>query len=243
ITSYTWSKAIDDNDGISAAANADSTFAQDFRNLGPERGLSSYDVTHRLVASLVWDLPFGSDRYVAISNPVVKALAGGWQLTSILTLQGGRPFTVLSGRDESDTGGGADRPNSIGDWRVPNRTPDRWFNPCPLLADGVTRRNCRPDDKPAWQINAIRTFGSAGRNILRTDQLKNFDFGVYRMFPITERHSIRFRAEFFNLPNHPNFLLPTMSAASSAFGTISRASSQSDTGSQRQIQFALKYVF
>mgnify|MGYP001567960096 CR=1 FL=1 len=87
------------------------------------------------------------------------------------------------------------------------------------------------------------TFGNAGRNILRGDQLKNFDFGISRSFRITEGHSLQFRTEFFNLTNHPNFFFPTASAAGSAFATISRAAFQSQTGAPRQIQFALKYVF
>jgi hypothetical protein len=100
-----------------------------------------------------------------------------------------------------------------------------------------------PGDKPAWQINAPGTFGNAGRNILRGDGLKNFDLGVYRTFSITERQSIQFRSEVFNLANHPNFFFPNASAASSAFGTINRSAFQSQIGAQRQIQFALKYIF
>jgi hypothetical protein len=173
---------------------------------------------------------------------VAKALAAGWQITGILTLQGGRPFTVASGRDESDTDGNNDRPNVIGDWRLAGRGPDRWFNPCTRLAAGGLR-NCRPGDTPAWEINARSTFGNAGRNILRGDRLENFDFGIYRNFAVTERHSLQFRTEFFNLTNHPNFFFPSESAASSAFGQISQAAFQSQTGAQRQIQFALKYSF
>ncbi len=243
ISSYTWSKAIDDSVGISAASDASGNgFAQDARNLRAERSLSDYDVTHRWVFSYIYDLPFGRGRRFSITNPVANAVLGGWQLTGILTLQSGRPFTVLSGRDESNTAGNNDRPNIIGDWRVAQRGPDRWFNPCTLLANG-TLRNCAPGDSPAWQINAPGTFGSAGRNILRADGLKNFDLGVDRGFKITERQSLQFRAEFFNIPNHPNFFLPNASAASASFGAISRAAFQSQTGAQRQIQFALKYVF
>jgi hypothetical protein len=243
ISSYTWSKSIDDNSGISASGDGDFFFAQDARNLRVERALSNYDVTHRWVLSSVYDLPLGRGHRIASGNPVITAISSGWQITGILTLQGGRPFTVASGRDESNTGGGADRPNAIGDWRIAHPTPDRWFNPCTLLADGVTRRNCLPGDAPAWAINAISTFGNAGRDILRGPPLTNFDFGVYREFRITERHSLKFRTEFFNLTNHPNFFLPNASAASSSFSTISRAAFQSQTGAQRQIQFALKYTF
>jgi hypothetical protein len=240
ISSYAWSKAIDDGVGISAASDSSGAFAQDARNLRAERSVSDFDVTHRYVFSYVYDLPFSN-----IQNKPLHAIAGGWQLTGILTLQTGPPFTVFSGRDESNTGGGAtqDRPNLIGDWHVANPGPDRWFNTCTLLANGTTQRNCLPGDTPAWQINGIGTFGNAGRNLLRGDGLKNFDLGLSRSFRFTERVSLQFRSEFFNLANHPNFALPNQSAASGSFATISRAAFQSQTGAQRQIQFAAKIVF
>ena len=237
ISSYAWSKSIDDSVGISAASDASTAFAQDARNLRAERSVSDYDVTHRFVFSYVYDLPFSKTQ-----NKALHAVAGGWQLTGILSLQTGPPFTVLSGRDESNTGGTGDRPSVIGDWHIPNPGPDRWFNTCTLLANG-TQRNCLPGDTPAWQINAVSTFGNAGRNILRSDGLKNFDLGLSRSFRFTEQVSLQFRSEVFNLVNHPNFALPNQSAASGSFGTISRAAFQSQTGAQRQIQFAAKIVF
>lgn len=243
LSSYMWSKSIDDNFGVSAAADGSALFAQDARNLRAERGLSDYDVTHRWVFSTVYDLPFGKGKRLDAGNAAVNAVIGGWQMTGILTAQNGRPFTVFSGRDESNTGGGSDRPNVIGDWHVASPNPDRWFNPCTLLADGKTRRNCLPGDTPAWQLNALGSFGNVGRNTLRGGGLTNFDLGGYRAFRITERQALQFRAEFFNLLNHPNFFLPNTQASSSAFATVSRAAFQSQTGAQRQIQFALKYVF
>jgi len=237
LSTFMWSKSIDDYYGVSAAADGSALFAQDARNLRAERSLSDYDVRLRWVLSAVYDLP-GKQ----LQNSAAKAVLRGWQLTGILTLQSGRPFTVFSGRDESNTGGGSDRPNVIGDWRVsPN--PDRWFNPCTLLADGRTRRNCGPGDTTAWQLNAVNTFGNAGRNILHGDGLRNFDLGLYRGFRIGERQSIQFRTEVFNLPNHPNLFLPNAQASSSALGSVSRAAFQSQTGAQSQIQFALKFLF
>ncbi|MBI1791752.1 MAG: TonB-dependent receptor [Acidobacteria bacterium] len=237
VSSYTWGKSIDDGAGVSTGSDS-SGVAQNARNLRAERGLSDFDVPQRWVLSWVWDLPFGANA----SNRAAKALIHGWQVTGILTLQGGRPFTVLTGTDQSNTDGGADRPNVIGEWRVPERAPDRWFNPCTLLANG-TRRNCASNDTPAWQVAAPNTFGNAGRNTLRGDGLKNFDFGFYRPFRVTERITLQFRTEFFNLLNHPNFFLPTANSSSGAFGRVARAAFQAQTGAQRQIQFAMKIVF
>ncbi|HYR83158.1 MAG TPA: TonB-dependent receptor [Terriglobia bacterium] len=239
ISSYAWSKSVDDNAGVSTGSDASGVFAQDARNLRVERSVSDYDIAHRFVFSTVYDLPFGNTQ-----NRTLHAIAAGWQLSGILTLQTGPPFTVFSGRDESNTGGGAtqDRPNLIGNPNIPNPGPDRWFNTCTLLANG-TQRNCLPGDTPAWQINAISTFGNAGRNILRSDGLKNIDVGLSRSFRFTERVALQFRSEFFNVTNHPNFVQPNQSAASGSFATVSRAAFQSQTGAQRQIQFAAKVVF
>ncbi|MEK7833404.1 MAG: hypothetical protein AAB401_20100, partial [Acidobacteriota bacterium] len=221
LSSYSYSKSIDDGSGISTGSDS-SGVAQNARNLRAERALSDFDVRHRWVLSYVYDLPFGKGAKFASSNSVVNYLAGGWQLTGIMTLQGGRPFTVVTGTDQSATGGGADRPNLIGNPYVDNPTPTRWFNPCTLLANGTTR-NCASGDTPVWQQNAAGTFGSAGRNIMIGDGLSNFDLGIGRFFSITERHRLQFRAEVFNLANHANFFFPNASLASAAFGTISRA--------------------
>jgi Carboxypeptidase regulatory-like domain/TonB dependent receptor len=240
LSSYTWSKSIDDGSGISTTSDS-SGAAQDVRNLSDERALSDFDVSHRWVLSYVYDLPFGAGKRLAPSNKIAGFLVSGWQMTGILTMQTGRPFTVVTGADQSATGQNADRPNLIGDWRVSNPGAIRWFNPCTRLANG-SLRNCQSGDTPAWEQNAAGTFGNAGRNILRGDGLHYFDLGVSRFFRVTERRQFQFRAEVFNLTNHPNFFFPTASLASSAFGAISRAAN-TGAGAQRQIQFALKYLF
>lgn len=250
VSSYTWSKSIDDNPGISTSSDSSNVFAQDARNLGAERSASDFDTRHRWVFSYVYDLPFGTGRRFSPSNRFAGAMVSGWQLTGILTLQPGRPFTPLLAQDVSNTNGGSDRPNLIGDWHVANPSTDHWFNTCTLLANGTRLNNlCAAGQSPAWQVPVAGTFGNAGRNILRGDGLKNFDLGLYRKFVLTERQELQFRAEIFNLANHPNFYFPdaNMLAAanrgSGSFGTITRAAFQAQTGAQRQIQLALKYVF
>ena len=243
LSSYSWSKSIDDGSGISTGSDS-SGAAQNARNLRAERAAADFDVTHRWVLSYTYDLPFGK----GASNKFADHLISGWQLTGILTMQTGRPLTIITGSDQSNTSGSVttDRPNLIGDWRVSNPGPDRWFNPCSLFFNPLTgifeRRNCKEGDTPAWQRNLPGTFGNAGRNILRGDGLHNFDLGVSRFFRISEHHRLQFRAEVFNLTNHPNFFFPTANLSSSAFGTITRAAN-TGTGAQRQIQFALKYLF
>ena len=244
VSSYTWSKSIDQSPGISTSSDASAADAQDVRNLNAERAASDYDVTHRWVLSYVYDLPFGAKRRFQSSNPVVSAIISDWQMTGIYNLQTGRPFTVFTGSDQSNTGQNLDRPNLIGNPKISNPGPLRWFNPCALSADGTKRTNCLPGDTPAWQVNAPGTFGNVGRNTLRGPGLNDFDLGFSRLFHVTEKKYFQFRGEIFNLANHPNFYAPvTSSVTGSAFGQIQRAASQNETGAQRQVQFALKFVF
>src|SRR5262249_2336443 len=150
----------------------------------------------------------------------------------------------FTGSDQSNTGQNLDRPNLIGNPKVSHPGPLRWFNPCALSADGKRRTNCLPGDTPAWQVNTAGTFGNAGRNILRGPRLNDFDLGFSRLFYVTEKKYFQFRGEIFNLANHPNFYAPLASSVTSTtFGQIPRAASQNETGAQRQVQFALKFVF
>jgi hypothetical protein len=237
LVSYTWSKTIDQGANISTGGNNSGAFAQDARNLAAERGLADFDVPHRFVASYVWDLPFANK-----SNRFVNGAVSGWQLKGILTLQKGQPFTIYDGVDQSNTSGNNDRPIVIGDWHVADPGVNGWFNACTILSNGA-QSNCQPGQTPAWQIAPAGTFGNAGRNILRGPGLANFDLGLARQFKATERIALQFRAEFFNLTNHPNFYLPNATVTSSQFATIGQAADQPNTGAQRQIQFALKVVF
>jgi hypothetical protein len=233
--SYVYSKSIDQGGNISTSG-ANSGNAQDARNLAAERGVSDYDVPHRLVVSTVYDVPVSSQ------NRLVRGIAGGWQLKAISSIQKGQPFTLYDGTDVAGTGSSNDRPNVIGDWHIDNPSPTRWFNTCTLLANG-TRSNCLPGDNPAWQIQPVGTFGNLGRNAMRGPGFWNFDLGVSRQVKLTERINAQFRAEFFNIFNHANFFLPATSVSSSSLGSITQAVDQPNGGAQRQMQFALKFVF
>jgi hypothetical protein len=238
LMSYAWSKSIDYTPGVATDDAGAPALAQDARNLRAERGVSSFHTPHRLVFSTVYTLPF--ERMTG--SRIAKAIVGGWQTTGIMTAQAGRPFTVTSGRDESNTDGGADRPFVVGEWRLADPTPGRWFNPCTLLANG-TRRNCGAGDTPTWRLNAAGTFGDSGRTALRGPGVFNVDLGLYRKIGITEWLSAQFRAEVFNVANRPTFLLPIGNAANAAFGQITGAVTSGDQGAQRQFQLALKLVF
>jgi Carboxypeptidase regulatory-like domain/TonB dependent receptor len=213
---YTWSKSIDNASGIFASAG-DPNFPQDSYNLRAERGRSNFDVAHRLSLSYTYELPLGTK----------NKLLAGWQTMGIVTLQTGRPFTVALPQefDNSNTGrsnlgfGANDRPNLVGDAKLANPTPDRWFNTA------------------AFAIPAFGSFGNAGRNILDGPGYQNVNFSLLKNTALRESLTLQFRAEFFNLFNHPNFNLPDNFVGLPSFGRINSAESP------RRIQFGVKLLF
>jgi Carboxypeptidase regulatory-like domain len=216
--SYTFSKSIDNSPGISTSSNASSAIAQNAFNLRGERGLSDFDVRHRLVTSAIWEIPLGKGRKVFGDGPLAYIL-GGWQVSGILSLQSGRPFTAVLNGDFSNTLNRNDRPNLVGDPNSGPKTVEQWFN------------------KAAFQRQATGSFGTAGRNIIIGPGFQNFDFALSRNFNVTERFRIQFRTELFNAFNHANFNYPAAIENAENFGRIASALDP------RQIQFGLKIIF
>jgi hypothetical protein len=213
LTSYTWSKSIDDNSG--SGGLAEGSQPQNNYDLKAERGPSTFDRTHRMTAALLWELPFGA----GTSGPL-SYLVKGWQLNGIYLFSTGQPFTAGVTADNSLTGQSNDRPNAIGDPFLSNPDPSRWV------------------DRAAFQVAPSGQYGNAGRNTLRGPGQNNFDFSLFKSFPFREISDfLQFRAEFFNALNHPQFFLPTRFVDNPAFGVISRARDG------RDIQLALRLHF
>ncbi len=225
---YTYAKSID---GASvffgSGANGTTIFPQDNYNLRAERGLSDFDIRHRFVANYVYQIP--SLRHIVSEMP--HALADGWETTGILTLQTGQPFSVLTGADQSSTGLGTDRPDLVGNPNAGPHTVQRWFN------------------TSAFVMNAPLAFGDAGRNIVEGPSFENLDFAIMKNTRIAETMNLEFRAEFFNVLNHPNFALPGNILTSPNFGAIFQTPDVAQnnvglgSGGPRLIQFGLKFSF
>jgi hypothetical protein len=218
--SYTYSKSLDLGGGGLVADLA----LRNAQNVFAEHGLSSSDLRHRLVVSYLYDLPFGRGQRINISNPVLNAVAGNWQLNGITTLRTGQPFTPITGINTANTTGN-NRPNRIADGNLPSdrQSVNLWF------------------DKSAFVNAASPNYGNAGRNILTGPGAVNFDFSVFKRFPIRkmgEGGELQFRTEFFNLFNHPQFGLPNARVDITQGGSIT-----SLVTSMRQIQFGVKAVF
>lgn len=213
LTSYTWSKSIDDNSGSGGIGESGS--AQNNYDLAAERGPSVFDRTHRLTFGYLLELPFGKDL-----NGPAKLFLSGWQTNGIFTASSGQVATASLGGDNSLTLNRQDRPNVIGDTKLDNPTPQAWWN------------------RSAFQIPALGTYGNAGRNTLRGPGLVNLDFALFKNFPYGDNPElVQFRAEIFNLTNTPQFLLPNRTVDNVAFGTVSRARDP------RQIQLSLRMSF
>ncbi len=237
IGSYTFSRSIDDTSGI-RTQGFDTLYPQNSDCIACERGLSSYDVRHRVTASVLYDLPVGHGRRMNIANRALDAVIGGWQAGGILTVQSGVPGTLsIGGVDNASTSdGGYDRPVATGaSPYASNQTPSRWLNPAAFV-----------EAAPGF-------FGNVGRDTIEGPHIANLDAEIHKSFrmPYKEGHFLQFRAEAFNSTNHPNWNMPNLNILSGAafagqpgtnahqgFGVVSGTST-----SMRQMQLGLKYTF
>jgi hypothetical protein len=226
---YTYSKSLDDGSAIRGPGN-DFVPANSLCPHTCEYGPSTFNEPHRFVASVIYGLPFGKGRQFLNHGGIVNQVVGGWQLSTITTLQSGS-VTETSTYDSAGvvfSPNGA-RLNCIAGANpiLPNPNQNGWYNPA------------------AFSNPIPGTFGNCGRNNLLGPKQVNIDFSVLKDFRITEKHALQFRTEMFNAPNHVELGTPSASwggssnvAPPSNFGYIT-----STRASMRQIQFALKYNF
>jgi outer membrane receptor protein involved in Fe transport len=186
---------------------------QDSYNLLNSRGLSDFDARHRFVVSGLYELPFHSNQ-----------LVDGWQLSTIVQSQSGNPVNIVVNNTTFTGTNNTLRPDVTGPINILG-TPNRWFD----IARFVI---------PAGH------FGSLGRNVVIGPGFNNTDFSVIKRTKITESQIIEFRWEVFDLFNHANFGQPGRVVGSANFGQITNTRFPTgDSGSSRQMQFALKYKF
>jgi hypothetical protein len=178
---------------------------------------------HRFVSSVLYDLPFGHGRRFDIANPLLNAVAGGWQVNTIITVRSGQPFTPLLGVSSANTG--AARPSVLRDGNLPSdqRSVQNWF------------------DKTAFYSPAQYLYGDAGRNILIAPGAANVDFSTFKRFSLArlrEATELQVRAEFFNFFNHPQFGVPNNRVDIAQGASITTLSTP-----MRQMQFGVKLLF
>ncbi len=221
IASYTWSKTIDS--GSSGSFGVEDQSLQNPYDLAGSRSVAGFDIPHYFAAGVLYELPFGPGKPWLTQGWAGRVL-GRWQWNGIFSRRSGQPFTPVTNLDIANIGAQAAntrvRPNLLRDPRLANPSPDAWF------------------DRTAFAAPAQYTFGSAGRNQLRTDPLLNLDLSLFREDRIGERFRTQLRIEAFNVANHATFGTPDVLFTSARFGTVSGTVSTA-----RQVQLGLKLLF
>ena len=219
LSSYTWSHALDNTQDTEDTTIA--TLPQNQFNTNAEKSSSGYDLRHRSVTSIIYDLPLGREGKWLSGSKAARAILGGFQLGGIFVMQTGQPVNPgVAGNPANTTN--PIRPNRLADGNLPRgeRTIDRWF------------------DKTAFAVPAAFTFGNSGRNVLVAPGLINLDLLVARNFTITDRTRLEFRGEFYNATNTAHFGRPNAVIGSPQAGTITNTATPN-----RQIQLGLRLVF
>jgi hypothetical protein len=199
---YTFSKSLDDASG----------YGEQINPYDPKlsRGLSAFDSTNNFVMSYSYDLPFDK-----LAGP--KRLTNGWQISGITRFATGLPVTLVETDDHSLEGTGfggpiilpADTPDLVGPLNIsnPRTSGGQYFNPA------------------AFASSAIGSEGDVDRRYFHGPGINNFDFALLKGTQLTERINLQFRAEFFNIFNHAQFITPSGILGSSSFGQITAAQS------------------
>ncbi len=227
LAAYTFGKSINEQEGNEGFGGGVGNVAlQNDFDRKADRGRSYTDIRNRFVFSYIWQLPVGSGRRFLDRRGVLDRVLGGWELSGILSLNSGFPFSVLSSQDFSNTLSLNARPDRTCQG-TGQKTVSNWFNTSCFTTGllGQALASGRP------------RFGNSGRNILDAPGLNNWDFALFKDFLLTERFKLQFRAESYNLFNQAHFGNPNTVMGTGTVGQISSA------GEPRDIQFGLKLSF
>jgi hypothetical protein len=225
LASYIYSKCEDDGAYLSSFNASSSTSYLNVFNLNSDKALCAQNIKQSFKVNGVWSLPFKANKFVS-----------GWQISSIMTATTGAPVNVADGYDEAAGGtpvGLAPRPNYVSGCQVQEGKVSQWFNP-----------GCFTLETPG-------TLGDLGRNAVTGPGLFDADLALLKDTRFKEHMDLQFRAEFFNIINKTNYGLPTP-PNSSGGATLFKAGGSpilsagqilTQSGTPRQIQFALKLIF
>jgi len=216
IVNYVWSRSMDNSsDGEDFEPNA--AQPNDSNNPKLEYGPSNFNIPQRLSWNFSYELPKMGGSWQRAKN--------GWGINSVLTLQDGQPFQLnyTFGSDYSGGGDLFDRPDVVGPLQYDAKNPLNYLQlssfaiPCTITAAA----QAAPSGTDADCVPGTRHYGNEGRDSLHGPSFKEFNFAIFKNTAITERFNMQFRADLFNLPNHPNFcnpFLPAFSASAAAAG-------------------------
>jgi len=216
---YTWSKNLTDNQ------TDRSTAPQNSYSIGQDRGRATLDRRHVFTANYVYELPFLKNR-----RDFAGHLLGGWQVTGLVTLQTGLPFTLTTNYDAAGLGNipaaiAGNRPNLLCN---PNenapQTFEQWFN-----------TSCVQPNPTAAPIS--NTLGNAGRGVIDGPSTKRVDFSLFKNFRFSERFRLQLRGEAFNVFNHTNFRAINGNTTQGTYGQVI------SVRDPRNIQLGIKFYY
>jgi hypothetical protein len=229
---YSWGHAIDNvqDQGLYASE------PQDNNNIKAERGNGSGDVRHNFTFNTIYQIPMGTGHLLLGTAPKpIQVMASGWSVNGIGIFRTGVATNVQMGY------------NSYGNGDFTNQRPDRVWSQTVYVRQARQANGYVSYLNPAgWAYPVTGTFGDSPRNGVYGPSFEQVDTSLVKDTKLTETQNLQFRAEFFDIFNHPNFGFPntSYSPTSSSFGMIT--STYGNTigfGTSRQIQFALKYRF
>jgi Carboxypeptidase regulatory-like domain/TonB dependent receptor len=211
--SYTWSHALDYNDG-----DVPGNIAQNPYDWKLEYASAGFDRRQMLILSYVYDIPL-----LANSHGLVHSALGGWVLSGIFTAESGNPLDTSYTGDPDGLGGTNYRPNVVGNPNNGPQTQGEWFNTA------------------AFSAIVPGTFGDAGRNVIAGPGLTNLDFSLFKDFAGIlwgrEASRLEIRGEFFNSLNHTQWTSVDTTYGDTAFGIVNAARDP------RTIQLGIKLYF
>jgi hypothetical protein len=228
-TNYTWAKLLDDLESRNElGGNAGDNAFSNLYERRADRGLSGNHISHRVINSVVWEVPVGKGRRMGVDNAVLHHIIGGWAASFIVEARTGSPFGVI---EQNPAGTYPTAVTVRSDATGPYRATPNW------------RQNVLGQtffDLTTFRAPRQFTFGNLGRTVAIGSGALAADTSILKDFPIRERHRLQFRAEMLNFINRSNFGLPAQGRGAGDFGTVRGLA----PGNQaRIIQLGLHYKF
>ena len=227
LATYAYSHYID----IGGAGNSTESFPQNDNNFNADKASGGFDFRQIFTAGYTYELPFGRGmKFGSGVSGALNQVIGGWEITGITHYNSGPPVNVTLPYDNANTGSWVEYPDRVPG--QPHRVPvpgdktQGWLNPA------------------AFSLPTPYTFGNLGRNVERGPGYGNWDFSIFKNFPLGEQRVLQFRSEFFNGFNNVNLGSPgagfcePIASCDPNFGRI--FGTQNDS---REIQLALKFLF
>jgi hypothetical protein len=212
--------------GGGAVISGSTSVAQNPLDLAAERGLSSFNQTHRFTADYLWELPIGKDKKWLGNGGVAAAILGDWQWSGSWTIASGLPFTPVIVGDQAEVSGGTNgtlRPDVVGAANLGG----------PIF----TARGIQWFNTSAFTTPAAGQYGDAGRNSIVGPGTILFNMAMTKVFPMAEGRMLEFRINASNVFNHPNFSSIDTNLNSPTFGLVTSA------GSMRTVQMQARFRF